>query len=125
MAYDADLAQRLRAAMPAGGRVSEVRMFGGLCFMLNGNMLCGVHKSELIFRVGKEQHTAALVRPGARPMDITGRPMAGFVFVDPARCDRRRLESWVALAGAYVGRLPVKQRKARPTRFIRKNRRTS
>lgn len=111
MAYDEALAQRLRAALPADRRIFERRMFGGICFMLNGNMLCGVHKANLIFRVGKSAHAAALTRRGARPMDITGRPMTGFVFVDPAKCDRRGLTNWVALAENYVGALPAKKQK--------------
>ncbi len=118
MAYDEALAQRLRTALTGRGRITETRMFGGLCFMLNGNMLCGIHKAHLIFRVGKTQHAAALARRGARPMDITGRPMAGFIFVDPAYCNPRGLKSWVALAERYVGALPAKQRKAKPTRFV-------
>jgi len=113
MAYDEKLALRLRHALADYPGVSETRMFGGLCYMLNGNMLCGIARDQLMFRVGKDQHTAALARPGARPMDITGRPMNGFVFVDPRQCDARRLKSWIVLADNYVGALPVKKKRKR------------
>ena len=86
-------------------------MFGGMCFTLNGNMLCGVDRARLMFRVGKDQYADAVARPGARPMDITGKPMAGFVFVDPAKCDARTLKSWIILAESYVAALPLKKKK--------------
>lgn len=109
MPYDEQLAGRLRRALTAGrAGVSEKHMFGGLCFLLQGNMLCGVHRSTLMFRVGKEQHEAALARSGARPMDITGKPMVGFVFVDPRACDDNALSSWVTLAETFVGALSPK-----------------
>lgn len=111
MAYDEALAQRLRNALAGRRGLSETRMFGGICILLNGNMLCGIHRETLMFRVGKEQHTIALARSGARPMDITGRPMDGFVFVDPTACDTRRLKSWIAFAEKYVGELPAKKKR--------------
>lgn len=79
--------------------------------MLNGNMLCGVDRARLMFRIGKDQAAEALSRAGASPMDITGKPMAGFVFVDPAQCDPRQIKSWIALAMNYVGALPEKKKK--------------
>jgi hypothetical protein len=111
MAFDQALALRLRAALAGRKDISEKRMFGGICVLLNGNMLCGIHRHRLMFRVGKEQYAAALARPGTQPMDITGRPMDGFVFVDPGHCDARRLKSWIALAEHYVGALPAKKGK--------------
>jgi hypothetical protein len=74
-------------------------------------MLCGVDRARLMFRVDKDQAAKALSRSGARPMDITGKPMAGFVFVDPAQFDARQLKSWIALAENYVGALPAKKKK--------------
>ena len=103
-----NLNTRLRAALKGKRAIAEKKMFGGLCFLLRGNMLCGTGKDDFMFRVGKEQDAAALKRPGARPMDITGRVMKGFVWVDPAKCDARRLKAWVAMAEAYVGALPAK-----------------
>jgi TfoX/Sxy family transcriptional regulator of competence genes len=105
-----DLGTRLRIALKGRRGVTEKKMFGGLCFLLRGNMLCGTGKDAFMFRVGKEQDAAALKRPGARPMDITGRVMAGFVWVDPAKCDARRLKAWVAMAETYVGKLPAKNK---------------
>ena len=104
------LTQRLRAALKGRKRITEKPMFGGACFMLRGNMLCGTGKSDFMFRVGKEQDAEALARPGARPMDITGRKMPGFVWVD-AGCDARALKRWVELAEKYVGTLPPKKQK--------------
>ncbi|MGQ0546789.1 MAG: TfoX/Sxy family protein [Betaproteobacteria bacterium] len=105
------LAQRVRAALKGRRGVSEKRMFGGVCFLLRGNMLCGTAKSRFMFRVGKAQDAEALSGPGARPMDFTGRKLAGFVWVDPG-CDARSLKRWVALAEKYVGALPAKRRRA-------------
>ncbi len=87
-------------------------MFGGVCFLLRGNMLCGTGKTDFMFRVGKEQDAAALARKGARPMDITGKVMKGFVWVDPGQCDGRALARWIAMAEGYVGKLPAKKGKA-------------
>jgi hypothetical protein len=71
-------------------------------------MLCGMGEDKFMFRVGKDHDAAALARRGAKPMDITGRVMKGFVWVNPARCDARALKRWIAMAEAYVGRLPAK-----------------
>ena len=105
------LAGRLRRAFAGRRSVSEKRMFGGVCFLLRGNMLCGTGKSDFMFRVGKQQNTEALSRPGARPMDFTGTVMKGFVWVDPASCDSRALKRWIAMAESYVGTLPAKGKK--------------
>lgn len=85
-------------------------MFGGVCFLLRGNMLCGTGKADFMFRVGKDQDAEALSRKGARPMDITGRAMKGFVWVDPASCDSRALARWIGMAEKYVAALPSKRR---------------
>jgi TfoX/Sxy family transcriptional regulator of competence genes len=114
VAYDEALALRVRSALADRKNIDETKMFGGICFMLNGNMLCGVDRARLMFRVGKDQAAEALSRPGARPMDITGKPMTGFVFVDPAKCDARQLKSWIALGENYVGALPAKNKKKKP-----------
>ena len=111
MPYDEKLAERLRQILANRAGVIEQRMFGGLCFLLKGNMLCGVHRERLMFRVGKEQDREALNRPGARSMDITCKPMAGFVFVDPGVCDKKTLGHWVELAEKFVGALLPKIKK--------------
>jgi TfoX/Sxy family transcriptional regulator of competence genes len=80
MAVDEDLAERMRAVLGTTGAVREVRMFGGLCFMLNGNMLAGTSKRGLLVRVGKDQHSDALARPGAKPMEMAGAVDGGLYF---------------------------------------------
>ena len=102
------LAERLRRVFTKRRGVTEKAMFGGICFLLRGNMLCGTAKQGFMFRVGREQDAVALKRRGARPMDFTGRSMAGFVWVDPALCDARALKGWAALAERYVKTLPDK-----------------
>jgi len=104
------LAARLRKALAGRRGITEKKMFGGMCFLLRGNMLCGMGEDKFMFRVGKEQDAAALRRPGAKPMDFTGHAMKGFVWVDPAKCDARRLKSWIAMAENYVGALPAKKK---------------
>ena len=106
------LARRVRRLRDARGNITEKRMFGGVCFLLRGNMLCGTTKDRFMFRVGKDQHAEALSRRGARPMDFTGKAMQGFVFVDPAACDARGLNRWIELAIKYVGALPPKKGKS-------------
>jgi TfoX/Sxy family transcriptional regulator of competence genes len=110
------LAARMRRALADRRGVTEKRMFGGVCFLLKGNMLCGMGEDKFMIRVGKDQDAAALARPGAKAMDFTGRAMKGFVWVDPAKCDARALKSWIAMAQAFVGKLPAKQRVSSPRR---------
>jgi TfoX/Sxy family transcriptional regulator of competence genes len=96
MAYDERLAERVRRAMPAGAPLTEKRMFGGLTFMVNGVMCCGVLKDQLVVRVGKAGHDEAVAQPHARPMDFTGRPMRGFVYVKPEGLrTARALKAWI------------------------------
>ena len=108
MPFDPHIAQRLREALKSRQVVVEKKMFGGYCWMLNGNMLCGVEVGRFMFRVGKDLEAEALARPGARPMDITGRPMRGFVWVSAEAADGEDLEQWLALAERFVGVLPAK-----------------
>jgi hypothetical protein len=108
MPYDPELAQRLRTALQPRAGMLEKKMFGGYCWMLNGNMLCGVEVGRFMFRVGPAQEAEALARPGARPMDITGKPMKGFVWVDAHEADGAGLEGWIDLAARFVGALPPK-----------------
>src|SRR5688572_3245908 len=102
----------MRLALSKRKGIEERRMFGGFCWMLNGNMLCGVEVGRYMFRVGKDLDQEALSRPGAAPMDITGRPMKGFVWVREKNTVGRELESWIDLATRYVSGLPPKKRKA-------------
>ena len=105
-----DLVDRLRAAIAARGR-TEKRMFGGVGFMLDGNMIAGTFRNALLVRVGKERNAEALRRPGARPMEMRGRPLDGYVMVDRAVLDDKALADWIALASAYVQTLPSKPAK--------------
>ena len=104
------LAKRLRSALKGRRSITEKYMFGGICFLQRGKMLCGTGKTDFMFRVGKDRDAEALSRKGARPMDITGRVMKGFVWVDPMSCDARGLKRWIDLATSYVGKLPAKSR---------------
>ncbi|NOT08631.1 MAG: TfoX/Sxy family protein [Gemmatimonadales bacterium] len=111
MAYDEAAAARVRKVL-AGEQtkgVSEKPMFGGLSFLLNGNMCCGILKDDLVLRVGPDLHDTALARPHARPMDFTRRPMRGFVYVaPPGFATAALLRSWVKLTLGFVGTLPSK-----------------
>lgn len=109
MAYDPGLAQILRDDLAALDGITEKKMFGGLCFLLNGNMLCGVHKGGGMFRVGKDNEPAALAVDGAAPMTFTGRKMGGLIDVsDDGLADDARRSRWLALAQDFVAALPAK-----------------
>lgn len=108
MPYDPQLADRMRDALRERPGVQEKKMFGGYCWMLHGNMLCGVEVGRYMFRVGKDLEAEALARPGARPMDITGRPMRGFVWVNADAAFEAGLSTWIDLAERFVGTLPPK-----------------
>jgi TfoX N-terminal domain len=108
MAVDDAVAARLRMALAGTGDVREVRMFGGLCFMLNGNMVAGTLKRGLLVRVGKDRQRDAMARAGGRTMEMGGRRMQGWVFVDPPPADEEALWEWLALAVAFVKTLPPK-----------------
>ena len=109
MAYDEALAQRVRELLGPMDQVTERKMFGGLAFMLNGNMCCCVDRNNLVVRTGPEQYETALERPGARLFDLTGRPMRGFVYVDQAILEAdENLREWVGLAVEFAGSLTPK-----------------
>ena len=109
MAYDEGLAELLREDLAGVDAIEEKRMFGGLAFMKDGHMLCGVHKGGGMFRVGKAHHAEALRIEGAMPMTFTGRPMGGMVDVsDDAMADDTRRGHLMALALANVAELPPK-----------------
>jgi TfoX/Sxy family transcriptional regulator of competence genes len=108
MPYDQRLANLMRLDL-AAENVSERSMFGGLCFMVDGHMACGVHKAGGMFRVGKANAAAALAVPGARPMTFTGRPMAGLVDVSNELLDDDvRRGQVMAMALGFVRGLPPK-----------------
>ena len=82
MAYNEELADRVRYALRERDGISEKKMFGGICFLINGKMLAGVTKDDLMVRVGPDNHERLLDEKGARLMDFTGRPMKGYLYVD-------------------------------------------
>jgi len=110
MAYDPRLADRLRTLLAHRRGVEEKAMFGGLAFLLDGKMFCGVLGDELLARVGPKAHEAALARPHVRVMDFTGRPMRGYLFVGPgALAAEAALDGWVTQCAAHVATLPEKK----------------
>lgn len=119
MAVDDFLNDRFRTACCStwseGSAFSEKRMMGGVCFLVNGNMLGGANRQKdgtgrFMFRVGKDLEAEALARPGAIPMINGEKRMGGMVFVDEAACDAHQLQEWVVLAFSFVGTLPPKKK---------------
>lgn len=108
MAYDEALAERLRERLAEVGDAGERKMFGGLTFMVNGNMAVGVMGDDLIVRLAPDDAQAALAQPGAREFDFTGRPMRGWVVVAGEALDDEVLDQWVAQACAHNATLPPK-----------------
>ncbi len=89
--------------------VSERKMFGGLAFMVDGHMACGIAGDDLMLRLGAEGAESALRKPHVRPMDFTGRPMTGMVFVEKAGLNGASLKRWVTAATSFARTLPPKQ----------------
>ena len=110
MAYDEDLGRRVRDQLAAEAGVAEKAMFGGLAFLLNGNMAVGLSGAELMVRVGPEASDDALERPHTRPFDMTGRPMKGWILVAPeGTAAERDLATWVAQGAGFARSLPAKR----------------
>ena len=111
MPYDQTLAERVRAALNPYPGCIEKKMFGGVGFILRGNMVCGVQGKDLIVRVGVENNTSALSRPHVRPfMGVPGKPMAGWVLVAPEGVTtNEKLLYWVGLGYKYASTLPEKR----------------
>jgi len=110
VAYDQDLAQRVRIALATAPDVDTRLMFGGIAFMVGGHMACGVIRQDLMVRLGPEATRQALREPHVRPMDFTGRPSAGMVYVgaDGVR-DPSDLKRWIDAATAFVATLPSRR----------------
>jgi TfoX/Sxy family transcriptional regulator of competence genes len=110
--YDA-LANRVRTLLAEDG-ITEQKMFGGVCFMLDGNMVAGASPRGLLLRLPKDEDPAALARRGARPMEHGGRTMTGFVYIEPATIESEEgLQSWLDTATRYVRTLPPKVKTAK------------
>ena len=121
MAYNENLADRMREVLATRNELTEKKMFGGLSFMLEGNMCCGIVKEDLVVRVGPDSYETALATPHARPMDFTGRPLKGMVYVGPEgyRTDEE-LKYWLDQALSFALSLPPKAPQA--TRKVRRPR---
>jgi TfoX/Sxy family transcriptional regulator of competence genes len=104
---------KVRAALAGAGALREVRMFGGIGLMLNGNWVAAVSKRGLLLRVGPERQAQALARPGTGPMVMGGRSMHGYVYIDPPALDARAIEAGLALTIPFVQSLPAKTANAR------------
>ena len=109
MPYSESLASRVRDALARHRGVVEKKMFGGVCFMVDGNMCAGVWKDSLIARIGEAEAAKAQVRPGVSEFDVTGRPMRHWVLIEPDSIDTdAALREWVELALRFVKTLPPK-----------------
>jgi hypothetical protein len=109
MAYDRGLAERIRDLVGADALLAERTMFGGLCFLSQGNMCFGILGDDLLVRVGRDAYDEALGRPHAREMDRTGRAMRGMVLVDPdGFTEDEDLQAWLDRGLAFADSLPPK-----------------
>lgn len=110
MAYDEDLAHRIREQLADEDGITEKAMFGGLAFMLRGNLAVGISSTaELMVRVGPDATDDALSRPHTRLFDMTGRPMRGWILVAPEGVTtKRRLGAWVTRGVRFASSLPAK-----------------
>ena len=109
MAFNELLADRIRAALARRHGVSEKKMFGGVALLANGHMFCGVNKDDLVVRVGPGAWAKALSRKHARPMDFTGRPLSGYVYVAPPGVrTAASLKAWVDQGLRFARTLPPK-----------------
>jgi hypothetical protein len=109
MAFDETLAARIREALARKKGIEAKKMFGCICFFLNGNALAGVWKDRLIARLGSDEGEAALREPHVRAFDITGRPMRNWVAVEPEGIkDDDQLKQWIEQATKFVRTLPRK-----------------
>ncbi len=120
MAYNLLLAERIRGLLARRQGMQERKMFGGVAFLLNGNMCCGVHLDDLMVRVLPQEYAAAVQRPHARVFDLTGKPMKGFVLVSPAgyRADAA-LKDWLAMGSTCARSLPAKTAKSKKKQPVR------
>jgi TfoX/Sxy family transcriptional regulator of competence genes len=108
MAYNLKLTERMRSEL-AGIPVVEKKMFGGVGFLVHGNMACGVHKENMIVRVDPEKYEKLLKKTGVKIFDITGKPMKGWLMVEPDGCKtKKQLSAWVKEGMEFALTLPPK-----------------
>ncbi|MGZ8379970.1 MAG: TfoX/Sxy family protein [Nitrospira sp.] len=124
MAYNERLAERIRGYFKRRKGVEEKRMFGGLCFMLNGHMCCGIEKNRLMVRVMSDRYETLLSKPHARKMDFTGKPLKGFLFIgENGYCAASDLTSWLDEAVECAKSKPPKKKKVTMFRQLSKENR--
>jgi TfoX/Sxy family transcriptional regulator of competence genes len=117
MAYDEELGDRLREVMAERGDFTERKMFGGLAFMVGGHMCCGVIKDDMVVRIDPDRSEDLLKDKHARPMDFSGKPMKGFLYVAPeGTAQEKQLRRWVDEGMAFVATLPPKAGKTKKAR---------
>lgn len=117
MAYDEELAGRVRVALAGIKGVSEIKMFGGLCFTVGGNMAVGVNPEELLVRLSPDDGDAALAEPGVRLMEVGSRTSRGFLSVAPETTKTERsLQAWVERGVTFASSLPPKKPKPKKTK---------
>lgn len=109
MPYDPTLADQMRAVLAPFPGISEKKMFGGICFFVNGNMLSGVEVGRYMFRIGKQAETEALTKTGTEPIIFSGRKMGGLIWVSSDHCDQSALCRWILKAMDFAGNLPAKE----------------
>jgi TfoX/Sxy family transcriptional regulator of competence genes len=115
MAYSEELARRVRVALKRRRDIEEKKMFGGVCFLHKSKMFCGVLNDDLMVRLDPADAPELLKRPGVRPMDFTGKPMRGYLFVGPKGHNNDKLQEWLDRTLQFVATLPEKKAK-RPSR---------
>lgn len=121
MSFDEKTAERVRRILAPRDDVVEKKMFGGLCFMVNGSMCCGLTRTALMVRVGRDRYEDALAQSHARPMDFTGRPLAGMVYVDPPGYETEAaLARWIRRGVDFVSSPGPEKRRTKPSRARRK-----
>jgi len=114
MAYDESLAERIRRALGPEAEFTEKKMFGGLAFLSQGKMFCGIVNDDLMVRVGPSQFEEALAQPNVRPMDFTGKPMNGYVYVGPTGTrTEAAVRLWVERGRTFVATLSDRAAKPR------------
>lgn len=106
MTYNEKLAEMIRESIKGKRNITEKKMFGGLAFLIKGKMFCGIVKDDLMIRTGPENYEKVLSKPHARPMDFTGKPMKGFVYVGPLGFKTTKtLSGWIDLGLDYASKL--------------------
>lgn len=120
MAFDGELASRVREVLASRNDVTEKKMFGGLAFMVAGHMCCGIDSRNFMLRVGPDRYEAALNQRYVKPMDFTGRPLKGFVYVMPDGIKTKRdLARWIGMGLEFVETLPAKTGKAKSAKKVK------